>query len=257
MRNIAPRLWLGALCAVALVGQQVARADDDKNDAKPVEIHQSLKAEESVQYRNTLKLMVGGEIVVEQNRKRTIKEIKDNGEVVIVLTDLGGKVSFNGSDMETPAGGPTTLTMTKQGKVLSYKPESDNPYLSLSTLHLITLLEHIVYPEKAVKAGDSWTTEVDNPQVKGKKATIKTTYVGAEKADGVAAWKVKQTFKADTDSGEITAEVTALLDAANGQVIEAEQNVKGIPTQMGAMDWTGKTKRMKPDADKDKAEKKN
>ena len=41
-----------------------------------------------------------------------------------------------------------------------------------------------ILPEKEVKSGDSWQTEFDNPAAKGKKVTVKTSYLGTEKVDG-------------------------------------------------------------------------
>ena len=101
--------------------------------------------------------------------------------------------------------------------------------------------------DEPVKPGDSWTTEVDNPQVKGKKVTIKTTFVGDDKADGAPALKFKQTLEADTDAADakLKAETTALLDPTTGQLIEEEQTAKGIPGAMGPVDWKGTIKRLK------------
>jgi hypothetical protein len=95
---------------------------------------------------------------------------------------------------------------------------------------------------------------VDNPQVKGKKVVIKTTFVGEEKADGAPALKVKQTLEAETESADtkLKAETTALLDPATGQLIEEEQTVKGVPGMMGPVDWTGTVKRMKAGAKEEK-----
>lgn len=261
MRITKNRLWIGALCALALFAPPSILADDEKKDDKPVTIAPTLKAKDEVKYKTTQNISVGGmEIKLEQTSQHTVKEIKDNGEIEIVIAELGGKVSFGGNDMEIPSGPPVTIIQTKHGKLLKYKPEKEesSPYLSDPTLHLLQIADQIIYPEKEIKAGDSWTTEVDNPIVKGKKVTIKTTYVGAEKAEDTPVWKVKQTVEAATDEngGKFTAEMTAMLDTKNGQMLEAEQEVKGVPGKMGGtVDWTGKTLRVKPEADKDKEKK--
>lgn len=255
MRNMTRRACLSALCLFALAGATAVYAEESKQgDDKPVTLLHSLKAKDTVQYKSSLKLSFGMEVVLEQNRKYTVKEIKDNEDAVIIVTDLGGKVNVNGSDMPLPASPPITMTQNKQGKLLTYKLEMENPILSESTLFLMALVDRVIFPDKAVKASDTWTTEIENPQVKGKKVTIKTTYVGTEKLESMTVWKIKQTMEADTDGGgKLTSEATLLLDTTNGQIIESEQSVKGIPTSMGSLEWKGKVKRVMPDAEKKSA----
>ena len=237
-----------ALVASALGFQSSARADD----AKPVTFARTLKVGDAVKYKATNEISVNGmEIKVVQNSKHVIKQVKDNGEVVIDVVDEGGKVDLGGSEMEIPVKAPSAFTTDKQGKVIAYKPSTDeNPYISNPTLHLLVIVDRIVFPDKPVKAGDSWTSEVDNPVAKGKKVTIKTTYTSDDKADGIAAWKVKQTVEADTEGGKMTADITALIDSSNGQLISADQVLKGIPANNGPIDWKGKLVRVKADAAK-------
>ena len=254
MRNPVNRLWIAALGLLVLSGQSALRADDAKPDAaKSVTLAHPLKAKENVQYKYTLNISAGGtDILVEQNRKQTVKEVKDNGDVVIVIADLGGKVAFGGNDMDTPPGSPITITQSKSGKLLTYVPEAEeNQYFTTPTMHLVEMANHIVLSDKPVKPGDSWTTEVPNPAAKGKKVTIKTTYVADAKLDGTAVWKVKQTLEAETESGEtMKAVTTASLDAATGQLIQAEHELTGVPTKMGSVDWKAKVQRAKPEAAK-------
>ena len=247
----------GALGFLALTGLGAVRADDaKKDDAKPditpVMLAVSFKVGDTARFRSNTNVSVGGmDIALEQTRKYTIKEIKDKGDVILETKEEGGKVSVNGSDMDIPAGGLIMVTLDKYNKILTYKPDADNPYLSKSTLHLMAMAERITFPEKAVKAGDSWKTEIENPAVKDKKVTIKTTFVGKDKVEGVDAWKVKQTLEAETEgNGKMTAEYTALLNASTGQLISAESDLKGVPGQMGALDFKGKTRRLKSDDDK-------
>lgn len=247
MRGKTLGLWIGAACAFWMIGAPAVRADD----AKTLILVMAAKAGDSVRYRTTLKISVGGnDITVEQNRKHVVKEVKENKDVVLAVEEEGGKVQAGGNDTDIPAGTPTAVTINKANKVLTFKPEKeDNPYLSTAAQHLIALIDRVILPDKPVKAGDSWTTEVDNPQVKGKKVTIKTTFVGEDKADGAPALKFKQTLEADTDANaKLTAETTALLDPATGQLIEEEQTAKGIPGTMGPVDWKGTIKRLKKDA---------
>ena len=247
-RFLKPVMCAAILLTIGL--QSPVRADE-----KAVTFARPFKVGDAVKYKSTATIDLGGQkIVVTQNRKHVVKLIKDNGEIVIDIVDEGGKVDLGGSEMDIPAKSPETITSDKQGKMLAYKPSAEeNPYLSNTTLHLLAVVDRIVLTDKEVKAGDSWTTEIDNPAAKGKKVAIKTTYVGTEKVGGADAWKVKQTVDADTDGGKLNADVTALLDPANGQIISADQTLKGIPGQMGAIDWTSKLVRVK--GEEKKAEK--
>ena len=241
---------MSALCCLMLTGLLSARAIADlgaifgADDA--VTVKQVLKVGDSIQLKSTTS--VGArDVTVVQTRKQTVKELKENGDAVFIVTPLGGKYTVNGTDNDIPAGAPTTVTTNKYSRILTYKPDNDdNPYLSASTLHLLALVDTIIFPDKPVKAGDSWTSDLDNPAVKDKKVTIKTTFVGADKDDGKDVWKVKQTMSADTDAGKMTADTTALLDASNGQLVHAEMDVKGVPAKIGGpVDWKIKLVRVK------------
>lgn len=255
MRCSSRPLWaVAAMMAVAVpqvvLAQDAKPADAKPADTQPVMLTTTSKAKDAYQYSTTITLNFNGtDVTLVQNIKHTVKEVKENGDITMVSTDLGGKMSIGGNDMDIPVGGPVTITMTKLRKLTSFKPEKeDNPYLSTSTQFLLAMISNIVFPDKAVKAGDSWDTELDNPQVKGKKVAIKTTFVGPAKVGDVQAWKVKQTLEADTEiaGAKLKAEYTALLDPTNGQVIEGDEKVTGVPGNMGSIDWTGKVKRVKP-----------
>ncbi len=242
LKHKIPVFAAGA-CLLFVAGS--VRADDEKT----VTLANPLKAGDSVRYKNTSVIDIGGmEITLEQTQKRTVKDVKESGEITVIVAEEGGKVNFGAGDTEIPPSEPTTIIQAKSGKISSFKPESENMYLSVPTRHLMVLGERVVLPDKPVKAGDSWTTEIDNPAVKGKKVTIKTTYIGPDKVDGAAAWKLKQTMEAATEGGKMTAETTSLLDASNGQLLSAELVMKAIPANNGPIDLKGKIVRVKAEA---------
>jgi hypothetical protein len=94
-------------------------------------------------------------------------------------------------------------------------------------------------PDKAVKSGDTWENQIDNPAVKGKKITIKGTFLGIEKKDGADTWKVKQTVEAETaaDGTKLTVEETVFLDPTDGHELKTTEEAKGIPTVYGTLNW--------------------
>ncbi len=239
----------GILLAIAALG--IARAAEDG----PSKLVPTIKAGDSYRIKSTISMNVdGSDITVVQTSNYTIKEIKSNGDAVTVKVDEGGIAKVDGEDMATPIGSPVTITTDKFGKLLAFKPDiEENPYITTAALHLLAMADHIVFPDKAVRPNDSWSVEIDNPAVKGKKITIRTTFLGTITA-GAPAWKVKQTLEADVEGGaKMTSEFTALLDPSNGQLISADESVKGAPTKMDAVSWTGKLTRVKSD---DKSNKK-
>lgn len=255
--NTGRWIAVGALCGLMLTGPMVVQAKPATSVVRAEEtvlLTRKVKAGDTVRYKTTLSLTASGaDVAVEQNRKQTIKEIKETGEIITEVVGEGDKLTVNGETNEIPPASPVLVTLDKNRKILSYKPQAaDDPYLSTSTLHLLTIAEEIILPEKAVKAGDSWKTEVDNPAVKAKKAVITTTFVGLEKLDGADVWKVKQTLEAETSGGgTLKSTMTALLDPTTGQTVSAEQEVTGVPTQeLGALDWKAKIIRVKPEAPK-------
>lgn len=247
------RIGMGAMCALALVGQMAVYADQKEDAAKSVDLKPTVKVGDMVRYKGSMTVSTSnGDVVVSSSEKHTLKEIKDNGDLVILVEDEGTKVDSGGMEQEFPAGSPVTVTLTKYNKVLSYKPKMEEQgVFSIPTLHLLMMVDRIVFPDKQVKPEDSWTTEADNPAVKDKKVKVKTTYVGMGKVGDKPAWKIKQMLEADVDGDtKMTAETTALLDPSNGQLIEAEQTVKGAPSQFGPLDWKGKVQRLKAEEKK-------
>src|SRR5262249_38115378 len=98
----------------------------------------------------------GTDVTVDRTSKQTIKEIKDNGDVVALITDEGGKYSLNGTDNDIPMGSPVTLTLNKVNQILSYKPDTEeNACFSHSPLHWVRAEDRIISPDKPEKPGDS------------------------------------------------------------------------------------------------------
>lgn len=240
-----------ALCT-ALTGAalgSVGALQEPKTGDKPVAVAYSIKTGDANRYRMTMTITASGtNVVVEQNRKDTVTEIKPNGDTVTRIADLGGKVTVNGTEQEMEPAPGITMTMNKYGRVLSYKLDEDTQqYFTPQTMFLVVASGHPILSDKPVKPGESWTTQMDDPLVKGKTITIKSTFVGIERVDGADAWRVKQTMDAPTqDSGaDMTTSVDALLDPSTGRLIKADEMYKSVPTTNGAVDWTGKAELIK------------
>jgi hypothetical protein len=240
------------LCVLALSALQMAYADDAE-----VKLARTYKEKDPVSYKQVSKVNANGTDVVRTTVvKDTVKEIKPTGEVVLTSETLSDQIDIGGSLMDLPAN-TLTITYDKAGKLTDFTGLKDGGAIDPNIIRLIAVAHNILLPEKAVKKDDKWETEVDDPAVKGKKMTLKETFLGTEKRDGKDLWKIKQTVEAPADDSgtKFTSELTALLDPANGRLIHSEGSVQGVPTSMyGVLGWTEESNLQKPDDTKKTAD---
>lgn len=229
---VIPTLF-GAIAVLTVAAPRPICADERKDDA-PVTLKYTYKAGDVQHLDVLIKANVqGADATVHSTRKYTIKEIKDSGDVVIRFTDEGGTLTLNGADQPQDPAPDIDLTRDKQGKLTDFKPSKEIAgQLTPEVLQTIEELSVVVLPDKAVKANDTWTNELDNPNFKAKKITISDTYLGTEKVDGVDLWKIKQSAKVplDGEGGVTTYEGTLWLDPATGHIIKHDASVKDLPT---------------------------
>ncbi len=229
---------------------QPARADD-----QPVTLAHTYKKNDSFRHKMTVNASVGGmDAVLVRTIKLTVKDIKDNGDVILEETDEGGQLTLNGADQSLPSQPPLTLTRDKTGKLLDYKADdSGGGFMAPEVQKLVAMISDTLFPNKPVKAGDIWQAELDDPVVKDKKVVVKGSFIGVEKVQDKDLWKVKQSAEApvDADGNKMTMEITMYLDPATGQPVKGEGSVKDLPTtQVGPVSWTMKIEMLKPEADK-------
>jgi hypothetical protein len=238
------RSAFGAACLLAVIAAQAATAQE-----KSVNLAYNYKAKDTYRSKVTVNTNVmGQDVVVTGTAKTEIKEIKPNGDFVVVMTNEGGKLNIGGQEQDQPATPPVTTTRTKLGKLVDYKAEdAAMGILAPEVQKLMAMLGEQLLPEKEVKKGDTWTTEIENPAVKEKKVTVKGTYLGTDTIDGVELWKVKQEADAavDKEGGKLSIDFTNWINPANGQVVKSEGTVKDLPTQFGPMTWTMKQELIK------------
>jgi hypothetical protein len=234
---------MSAIALVMITGQAAIAQD------KPVTLEYKFKQGDTFRSKVTINTSVmGTDVVVNATSKTEIKEIKKNGDIVVVSTSEGGKVKLGDMEQDQPAQPPVTTTRSKLGKVVEYKAE-DVPMsiLAPEIQKLAAVLNEQIFGEKPVKKDDTWTTEVENPAVKEKKITVKGTYLGTETVEGKELWKVKQTADAvvDKDGAKMSIEMTSWINPENGQLVKGEGTVKDLPTQFGPMTWNMKMELVK------------
>jgi hypothetical protein len=239
------RLISAALCISIALISTASFADDP-----PVALKRSPKKGDVVRFRAESEIKTGmGDAKLVGTSKTTVKEIKENGSVVLEEATEGGTITLNGMEITLPLMPPTVVTRDMSGKLLELKKEettggSESPEVT----QLMASIGTPILQEKAVKAGDAWETEVDNPLAKDKRVKLKTVFVGIEKIDGSDFWKIKQTAEAATDAsgGKLIYEGIFWLDPANGQEAKAEVAIKDLPSNYGLLNIKTKATRVKP-----------
>ena len=219
-------------------------------DEKPVTLSRTFKKDAVVRMNIETAIDADGTPVqVKLSTKSTVKAVKDNGQIVIETQDEAGKITLNGSDMDIPGGGITTLTIDKAGKLVDFKAAVGG-ILTPEILRLLETMRMPILSDKEVKTGDSWKSEFDNAAVKGKKFTVTTTFGGVDKVEGADMWKLKQEGAPDTDASgaKMGFDATYWLDTTSGQIVKADIKIKGQPTIMyGTHSMTTKATRAKPE----------
>lgn len=231
----AKRFLIGLMAlGAALTAAAAARVQEE------VTLAFSYKKGDVFRYKlDVVASIMGMDVTVKTGQKMTIKEIKENGDYVILYESEPGVATIGGQEQEMPAQPPFEVTVSKRGKFISYNSEAPQGIMSPEIEKLMAVMSENVLPETPVKPGDSWTTEVDNPAAKGKKVVTKTTFVGVENVEGVDYWKIKQVSEAATDDAgtKMTQEMTVWLVPGSGHTFKMEGKIKGLPTQFGDMDW--------------------
>jgi hypothetical protein len=181
----------------------------------------------------------GKDVVVTQTERESIKEIKPNGDVVGIGSTESTVVSVDGMEIEQPALPAVTETRDRRGKLINLAVgDSASAGPDMETQSLLASLDAVILPEKPVKPGDTWTTDITNPLDKKRKLTITTVYTGAETSDGVAIYKFTQSASFAIHEGDekTSCELSARLRQSDGAIVSEKAKFKNIPTQAGNND---------------------
>lgn len=225
-----------AACLVLAMFGAAALADD-----KPVTITHTPKEGDVGRFKTVINAeILGMQLVVTQESKHTIKEVKKNGDIVTVIKNEKTVVSVGGMEQPNPGDAPeVTEIRDKYGKLIEFKaPEIPGNPFSPDVQLMMAKLSDVIFSEREVKTGDTWNTEVENPIVKTEKAKVKTTYLGTEKVDGKDVAKIKQTAEAATKSEakKMSGEMTYWVEPATGKLVKAEGKMTDVPISPMGMD---------------------
>lgn len=236
-RSLA-RTATGALLALLVAAPALLAAD------APVTLQRNAKRGDIARYQSEVAGKVGDanvEFTVTNVSKGEVTDVKENGDVLTLMTEESTKLVAAGMEQESKLSPPFTVTRDKQGRVKGVEGEIGDGQVFTREMALTLLeMDEPVLSEKAVVVGQTWETERDNPLMNGKKFLLKTTLEAVEKDGDKTLWKVKQTADVETTTDPLKNETTFWLDSANGQIVRLEAAVSGIPSPFGVMSWNEK-----------------
>lgn len=170
--------------------------------------------------------MGDGDMEMTFSLNRTIKEVKE-GKVSVeeVQDDLA--ITFNGQDV---LGGQSMKITSNSivdlsGKVIERKSDApegmDDPRMEAAFV--------FEYPNKELKAGESWT--VTNKGDSAKKTVSNTTtytFAGTENVDGALLTKITTVFKETEGELPMTGTGTLWLSGVDGEMVKSTYALKNV-----------------------------
>ncbi len=191
-----------------------------------VSLKRVAKTGEAIKYRLKADLQVQGvEASFSTLSVEKITKVESNGNYVLETVQSEGKVSFSGQEMEMPAS-TQSVTYKANGEVIEIKAE-----VSDSSAYRTANLISFIAPEKAVKVGDTWTSEIKKDEKTGA-MSVKGTYK-VEAEEKIGDWevlKVKYSSK-ETEGGDTAASAEGIvwILKKDGSMVKSEGAWKNVP----------------------------
>ena len=246
-RNAAVAFAAGLLLLCFSTGSATAKQDEKKPDdpaaaaAAKVTLRVAFKEGQKDRYRSVATVsgaaLGGGEALETLVAEETVTTVKDKAATVETRF-AEYKITFNGMDVGAPPASAfpvVAVTSDERANLSGYKivsgafPESLDPAVQEAMAYAATL----ALPEKPVAPGETWTVELDNRMVSGKKYSMTLTYVGRETLGGKMADKIKQVYAIPTaDGGTLKGDMTVYLEAGTGRKLKLAGTFDGVPTKM-------------------------
>jgi len=168
----------------------------------------------------------GATVTVAANVTNKVTKVDANG-YTIAATQSNLKINFNGQEMDQPDSSDTT-TYKSNGEVVEVTAEqtSDSTYR-------VAELTNFVYPDKAVKVGDTWTYKVQPDDKKGLVAATADYKVDStEKIGTHDTFKIKLTYKEDGASGA-ESDGYVWIDTTDGSMVKSTSTWTNVPLGPG------------------------
>ena len=187
-----------------------------------------------VKMNGSLSNGVGLEMVMKGKAREEVKGVADNGDATIVEKNEELEMTVNGNSVPNPAvGSITTAVFSSNGLVL----KRERSVAVQEGSEILQKLDRILLAQPAppmpVKIGETWTTDLDNPLLEGKKVTFTSKLTGKERIQGVEALAVEVQVDVPTKEGAEATDIVKLsgtyyLDPAQGRHLKLNYLVENL-----------------------------
>ncbi|MCX6382177.1 MAG: hypothetical protein NT023_22320 [Armatimonadetes bacterium] len=212
---------LSALPAYALITQDTAEYTIKRTYAAKTTDHYRIKMGLTVD-----SAQFSCDLDAEMRYKEVAGEEKD-GEFKLSTQFLSGIAKVGGMEVQLPEEQlpPSSVRTIKENKIV--KRVVDNPNKKDEGLAGLLLLSEAILPTKAVKAGDKWDVEFEDPNKKGVKAKIgSASLVGKEKLKDIdtvkISWKVTISENKDGKEKKLEFEGDTNIDIKTGRSVQTK-----------------------------------
>ena len=177
---------------------------------------------------------------VKEVEKATITAVAGDGAITLTAQAESSEVTMMGQTMPgPPQQDPFTIVIRPDNSLVSHS--RNDPQKMDARMNAAT---HVLFSDKPVGAGDSWTREIKEGAGPGVAATGDYKLVAFEKAGTVDAAKITFTFR-ELGADGIVVSGTIWVETATGEEVKGEYEVKNLPLSPGVSGTaTVKTSRM-------------
>lgn len=217
--------FVSALVAISLVAGAVAWQDEAKIVWQPkagsVAVYNMNVNAEGDFGQGPMKIEVSMKVT---NKIDTVTE----KEVTVSSKTTDMKIKLDGNEM--PGGGEEetgSSTFSLDGELISTKSDSGMGNIRLEQMSTF------LYPDRAVKPGETWTRTVKGDKGGKVNATATYTYQGTEKVGNWDCFKVTYDYKETQGEKPSTAKGTIWIDQATGDAVKLEATLKDVVFQDG------------------------
>jgi len=190
------------------------------------DIKRSPKEGETTKYRLKADIEAGGgTATLTSLSQEKITKVDADGKYTVETTQLEGKLSFNGQDIDFPTPPPEVTVYAPGGKIAQIKGDfvDGNRY---RVANMGTLFE----PGKTVNVGDAWTYNVEADDKTGAVASkVDYKVLSEEKVGDFDTLKIQFSYKETTGSDPASCEGTMWLSKADWTLVKLDSKYVNAP----------------------------
>ena len=231
---------MAPLCLCALVAVSAAPAQDKVLLARKAKVGEvSRNSSEAI-----LAIDAGGQqmtLAIKETDKVTITAVAADGAITSSGEVESMEISMNGQAMPPQPSPPASTSVIRPDGSL-VKSSQATPDGVEGRMHHAS---RILFSDKPVGAGDTWTREVKaDPSLGVRAATAEYKVVAFEKVGAVDTVKISMSFR-ETAADGISAAGTFWIEKSTGDEVKAEYEFKNVPfPQMGLVSGSARGSRL-------------